>query len=229
MRMSSVRRHPTPRRPKQKTAMNQVGFDDILERPLILANRGREGLEPDRTASELLDQGREHGSVKTVEALLVDVESAERIMSGVEANAFVRPVPNRREVPHPTQKPIRNARRAPRPTRDLVRRLWLEFDVEESARARHDLFEILDRVILESSRPTEAVAQRRRQETRARRRPDQCKFWQVEPNRASRRALADQEIELEIFHRRIEDLFDGGREAMYLIDEEHVASFEIRQ
>ena len=39
--------------------------------------------------------------------------------------------------------------------------------------------------------------------------------------------LADDEIELEILHRRIEDFLDRGREAMDLVNEENVSRLEI--
>ncbi len=41
------------------------------------------------------------------------------------------------------------------------------------------------------------------------------------------RAFADDEIEFEILHRRIEDFLDRGIEAVNLVDEQHVARFEI--
>src|SRR5262249_44260612 len=41
------------------------------------------------------------------------------------------------------------------------------------------------------------------------------------------RPLPDDEIELKIFHRRIEHLLHRGAQAMDLIDEEHVALFQI--
>ena len=50
---------------------------------------------------------------------------------------------------------------------------------------------------------------------------------QVDAHRARRRPLADDEIELEILHRRIENLLDRRRQAMDLVDEQHVARLEI--
>ena len=41
------------------------------------------------------------------------------------------------------------------------------------------------------------------------------------------RTLAHHDVELEVLHRRIEDFFDHPREAMDLVDEEHVALFEV--
>ena len=40
------------------------------------------------------------------------------------------------------------------------------------------------------------------------------------------RAAIDDEVDLEVFHRRIEKLFDDRAEPMDLVDEQHVAGFE---
>ena len=39
--------------------------------------------------------------------------------------------------------------------------------------------------------------------------------------------LAEHDVELEVFHRRIQHLFDGARQAMDLVDEQHVAFVEV--
>jgi hypothetical protein len=41
--------------------------------------------------------------------------------------------------------------------------------------------------------------------------------------------LADHDVDLKVLQRRIEDLFDDRREAVDLVDEQHVARFEIGQ
>ena len=61
----------------------------------------------------------------------------------------------------------------------------------------------------------------------ARRRADQGELAQVDLDRARRRPLADDQVELEILHRRIEDLLDRRIEAMDLVDEEDVALLEV--
>ena len=43
------------------------------------------------------------------------------------------------------------------------------------------------------------------------------------------RALADDDVELEVFHRRVEDFLDRRRHAVDLVDEEHFALGEIGQ
>ena len=46
-------------------------------------------------------------------------------------------------------------------------------------------------------------------------------------HRARRRTLADNEVELEVLHRRIEDFLDRRIQSVDLVDEQHVTIFEI--
>ena len=57
--------------------------------------------------------------------------------------------------------------------------------------------------------------------------PDQRERRQREPDRRRCRALADDDVELEVLHRRVQDLFDDPRQAVDLVDEQHVALAEL--
>ena len=57
--------------------------------------------------------------------------------------------------------------------------------------------------------------------------PTSVNFGEIDLHRARRRPLADDEVELEILHRRIEHLLDRRIEPVDLVDEEHVALLEI--
>ncbi len=84
-------------------------------------------------------------------------------------------------------------------------------------------------VEIEPHRNAEAVAQRRGEQARARGRADQREAREIDLHRARRRPLADDQVELEILHRRIEDFLDRRIEPVDLVDEQHVAVFEIGQ
>ena len=58
-------------------------------------------------------------------------------------------------------------------------------------------------------------------------RADERERRQREPDRRRRRSLADDDVELEVLHRRVEDLLDGPRQAVDLVDEQHVAVVEL--
>ena len=63
----------------------------------------------------------------------------------------------------------------------------------------------------------------------ARGRADQGELREIDLHRARRRSLADDQVELEILHRGIEDLLDRRIEPVDLVDEQHVALFQIGQ
>ena len=111
--------------------------------------------------------------------------------------------------------------------RDLVRAVRRHADAEHAGAAVDDQLELGRGVEVEPHRDAEAVAQRIGQQPGARRRADQREGREVDLDRARRRPLADDEVELEILHRRIEDLLDRRIEPMDLVDEQHVARLEI--
>ena len=43
------------------------------------------------------------------------------------------------------------------------------------------------------------------------------------------RTFADDDVQLKVLHRRIEDLLDGRRQAVDLVDEEHLVGLEVGQ
>ena len=72
----------------------------------------------------------------------------------------------------------------------------------------------------------EAVPQGRGEEPGPGGGPDQGERGKVELDGAGRRALPDQDVELEVLHRRVEDLLDHRAQAVDLVDEEHVPGLE---
>ena len=73
----------------------------------------------------------------------------------------------------------------------------------------------------------EPVPQRRREKPGPGRRADERERLELELERPRRRPLADDDVELEVLHRRIEHLLDDTVQAMDLVDEEHVAALEV--
>ena len=131
-----------------------------------------------------------------------------------------------RDVADAAQDAVRDARCPARAARDLAGRVVLDLDAEDARGAPHDRRELIRVVVAEPEGHPEAVAQRRRQETGARRRADQREGRQVERERSRGRALADDDVEPEVLERRVEDLLDRPVDAVDLVDEEHVARLE---
>ena len=98
---------------------------------------------------------------------------------------------------------------------------------EDAGRPEHDGLE-LDRVVqVEPADEPEPVAQRAGHQAGAGGGADQGEPGQVEADAPRRRALADQDVELEVLHRRVEDLLHGAVHAVDLVDEEDVALLEV--
>ena len=100
-------------------------------------------------------------------------------------------------------------------------------DAEHAGAAVDDQLEFRRGIEIEPHRNAEAVAQRIGQEARAGGRADQGERREVDLDRARRRPFADDEVELEILHGGIEDFLHRRIEPVDLVDEEHVALFEI--
>ena len=95
--------------------------------------------------------------------------------------------------------------------------------------APHDRGQFARRVELQSLHDAEAVAQRRGQQPGAGGRADQGEWRQVELDRARGRTFTDHDVDLEVLHRRIQDLLDHGRQAVNLVDEQYVARLQVGQ
>src|SRR5574341_931674 len=68
----------------------------------------------------------------------------------------------------------------------------------------------------------EPVSKRRRQHAGASGRSNQSEVFEGYIYNFGKCPLVDHKVDFEIFHRRIQEFFDGWRESMNLIDEENV-------
>ena len=134
-----------------------------------------------------------------------------------------------RKVAHPAQQAAGDAGRAARAARDLGRTVGAHGHLEHAGAARDDRSELGVGVEIQAHGNAEAVAQRRGEQARPRGGADQRELGEVDLDRARRRALADDEIELVVLHGRIEDFLDRRVEAVDLVDEQDVAVFQVGQ
>jgi hypothetical protein len=220
------RRHAAARRALQEALLDQVGFEHVLDGVARLADGGGEVVDADRAAAELVDHRRQQLAVHDVEAAVVDVEHQQR-----QIGDFLRDVAAAlTSAKSRTRRSRRLAMRGvPRERRRSPARRPHRRHLEQLRRAGDDQRQFLGGVELEPGDDAEAVAQRVGQHAGAGGRADQRERRQIELDRARRRTLADHDVDLEVFQRRIEDLFDDRRQAVDLVDEQHVVRFEIGQ
>src|SRR5262249_5195277 len=93
--------------------------------------------------------------------------------------------------------------------------------------AVHDLLELRLGIEIEPDRNSESITQRIREKTGAGSRTDERELREINLDRARGGALSDDEVELTVLHRGIKDLFHCRVEPVDLVDEKHVALFQI--
>src|SRR5262245_28155255 len=133
------------------------------------------------------------------------------------------------EVAHAAQKAARDAWRAAGAARDLVGAVGRNADAENARAAIDDLFELSLGIEIEPHRNAETVAQRVGQQAGAGGGANQRERREIDLDRTCRRALADNQVELKILHRRVQDFLDRRVETMNLVDEQDVARLEVGQ
>ncbi len=209
----------------QIAALNQERLDDILDGVARLRQRRRHGLNADRAAAVIHRDGGEITPVHGVKASGINLERAQRVVGNgaIDRSGIRRGC----KIADPPQQPPGNARRAAGAARDFVGAIRRHADLEHAGAAGDDLFQLFHGIEIQPHRNAEAVAQRIGQQPRARGGADQREFCQLDLDRARCRSLADNQIELEILHRRIQHFLDRGAEAMDFVDEQNITLFEI--
>src|SRR6202035_3248914 len=132
-------------------------------------------------------------------------------------------------ISHAAQQSSGDARVIASAPGNLIGAVGSNADAEDARAAIADLFKLAYSLEIEPHRNAETVAQRIGEEPGAGGRTDQRELGQIDLDGTGRRSGADDEIELKIFHRRIEDFLDGRIEPVDLVDEQNVALLEIGQ
>ena len=69
--------------------LDEVRLIDILNRAGIFAHSGSDGIEADRAAAELIDDGREEFVIYLIEAESIDIQRLESVLGDVEIDRAV--------------------------------------------------------------------------------------------------------------------------------------------
>jgi hypothetical protein len=157
--------------------------------------------------------------------VLVHFEQLQRVVADLGGDLAVST--HFREVADAPQQPVA-MRGVPRDRRrQFGGSLGRDRDVEDPRRSRDDGQQVALFVEVEPVRDPEPRPQRRRQQPRSRRRANEREGLQRHLHRSRARALADHDVGLEVLHRRVQMLFDHRAEPVDLIDEQHLALFEV--
>ncbi len=134
--------------------------------------------------------------------------------------------PDLGEVAHPPQQPVRDPRSPARALGDRRRALGVDLDLEDRGGADDDLGQVLGAVVLEAMTDAEAIPQRGGQEPAPGGRADQGEGGQRQGHGAGAGALAEDDGQAGVLHRRVEGLLDGAAKAVDLVDEEDASGLQ---
>jgi hypothetical protein len=130
------------------------------------------------------------------------------------------------EVAHSSKKPIGDTGCAACTPCDLRCPALVDADAENVCRAGNDGLQFVIVVVIESSNQSEPISKGAGDEPGPSCRTNEGESREVESNRTSGGAFAQHDVELKIFHRWVQHLFDIPAEAMDLVDEKHIAFAE---
>src|SRR5713101_5839540 len=78
MRIRPLGGNTTARRPRDESLLQQIGFVDVTNGVGFLADRRRQGLDPDRATVKLIDNRAQDGSVHLVKPAGINFQQFER-------------------------------------------------------------------------------------------------------------------------------------------------------
>ena len=123
-------------------------------------------------------------------------------------------------VAHPAQAGVGDSRRSPASGGELSRGLGRDRRAKLGRVDRDDPGEVVDVVEFEVLVHAEPLAQRAGEHAAAGGGPDDREFLERQADGPRRHSLAEDDVDAEIFHHRVDELLDGPGQAMDLVDEE---------
>jgi len=141
------RRHAGHGRCAQKSLLDEEWLGHVFQRATLLAERGRQAVDADRSAVETLDDRRQQFAIQGVKTQAVHLEQIQRGVRHGLVNAAVGP--DLRIVAHAPQQTVGDARRAARALRDAARAAVIDRNPENAGRTLDDALKIRDLVKLE--------------------------------------------------------------------------------
>lgn len=212
---------------RQQSLLNQVGFDDLLDGIARFRQCRRDGLDADRSAAVVLRDKLEVFAVHGVQTGLVHLKTGQSLIRDGAGNRVRATID--REIAHPAQQSARDAGGAAGAASDLVCSIGGHADAEHACTPSDNQLKFIDRIELQTDRNAEAVTQGGGQKPCAGRGTDEREPGEVDLHRTRCRTLTDDQIQLKVLHGGIEDFLHRRVEPMDLVDEQHIAFFEIGQ
>ena len=130
------------------------------------------------------------------------------------------------KVAHTAQQGVGNTWCATAARGDFTGGIDVAGHTEQRGRAQDNLLQHRGVVVFEVHVDAETGSQRSREQAAAGGGTYEREGVEVDLNRAGRRTFVNHDVDAIVLHSRVEVLLDHGREAVYLVDEQHVVLFE---
>ena len=218
---------PAARGAVQEALLDEVGLDHVFDGVAGLADGGGQVVQPHRPAVEAVHQGLQQLAVHQVKAHGVHVQQGQSLSGGVAGDAAI--AFDLGPVAHAAQQAVGDARRAAGAPGDFQRAFVVDGGAQQVGGAADDALQLVGRVELQAGRDAEAVPQRVGEHASAGGGAHQREGLQVELDRAGGWTFADQDVDLEVFQRGVQDLFDDRRQPMDFVDEQDVVALQAGQ
>ena len=207
--------------------LEEEGFVHVFERGFFFPDRGSQSIGAHRPAVEFFEDGQEDFAVHFVESRVVHAEPVQgflRHLLGDDALGF-----DFGEVPDPPDEPVGDAWRPARTFADFGGAGGFDGHVQEACRAVDDGFQFLRRIEVEPVHQPEPLTERGGERPGFGRGAYQGEWGQVQFHGAGGRALADDEVDLKIFHGGVQGFFDGRGQPVDFVDEQDVVGLQVCQ
>ena len=211
----------------QIAGLEEEGFVHVFERGFFFPDRGGQGVGAYRAAVEFFEDGQEDFAVHLVEPRVVHAEPVQgflRHLLGDDALGF-----DFGEVPDPPDEPVGDAWRPARAFADFGGAGGFDGDVQEACRAVDDGFQFLRRIEVQPVHQPEPFPERGGERPGFGRGAYQGEWGQVQFHGAGGRALADDEVDLKIFHGGVQGFFHGRGQPVDFVDEQDVVGLQVCQ
>src|SRR4051812_28753210 len=222
-----LRRHPSARGPREQPGPHQERLAHLLDGVGLLPHGDGEGRDAHRATPEAHHQGLEDGAVEAVQPEVVDVVERERGTGHLAGHPAVGL--DLGEVAHAAEQPVGDARCAPRAAGDLRGPVVGQLHAEQGGAAREHELQLGRLVELHLADEAEPVAQRSGEQAGAGGGPHEGERTDLQRDRGGAGPLADDDVDAEVLHRHVEQLFGGPGDAVDLVDEQDVARRQVRQ
>src|SRR5208282_805899 len=218
-------RDPSAGRAVQKADLDQKRLVDFFDGVGFFGQRRAQRIQTHRPTLVLLDDGEQQFAVDLVEAVAVYFKHAERGLGGGQIDGTGGA--HLGVVAYAAQQAVGDAWRSTRAAGDFGGSGTVDFHTQDFGGTLDDDAQVIVSVELKPQQQAETRAQGRGEQSGARGGADEGEGLYIHRVRARGWALADHDVELVVFERGVEDLFQRRLQTMHFINEKHLPVTEI--